>query len=264
MATLYWLDVNGNFNDTANWSTSRGGAGGSGPPTTGDTAYIESGNKDIYTSSSVTGVTALYVTAGFTGAFGTAAAAAQVAGTTLVLSHSGPAYVTGGWTTAKSSSQTGQTHTFSGSVTVTTLQAGQAGTVIVGSGITNTTIRSSGAKVVIKYGAGSGPTTVLTAGNVECERSVGSIEVMAGSRTLFYGTAGAITTSAKIYSGGTMVYNSPGTIASLEIRPGGVFDSSQNPYPITVTSRTAWAGSSYTNKTGAGDITFSGSSDVPV
>jgi hypothetical protein len=50
MATYYWVGGSGTWDNsnTANWSTSSGGAGGAGPPTSSDTAFI---NTASYASS---------------------------------------------------------------------------------------------------------------------------------------------------------------------------------------------------------------------
>jgi len=47
MATFYWVGGSGDWNatNTANWSTSSGGAGGSGPPTSGDDVIFDAGSN---------------------------------------------------------------------------------------------------------------------------------------------------------------------------------------------------------------------------
>jgi hypothetical protein len=47
MATFYWVGGNGDWNatNTANWASSSGGAGGSGPPTSGDDVIFDAGSN---------------------------------------------------------------------------------------------------------------------------------------------------------------------------------------------------------------------------
>lgn len=76
MATLYWQDVDGNWTNTANWST--GSA-----PATGDTVYILAGSQNIATNLNQSAVTLanLIIGMGFAGAIGTAAASLQIGAT---------------------------------------------------------------------------------------------------------------------------------------------------------------------------------------
>jgi hypothetical protein len=70
---IYWLDVDGNFTNTANWS---GGAA----PANGDTVYILSGSQNIATNLNQSAVTLanLVIGMGFTGTIGTSSAYLQI------------------------------------------------------------------------------------------------------------------------------------------------------------------------------------------
>ena len=76
MASNYWLDTNGDWTNTANWSTGS-------VPATGDTVYILSGAQQIITNLNQSSVTlaALYIGQGFTGAIGSASAYLQIGAT---------------------------------------------------------------------------------------------------------------------------------------------------------------------------------------
>lgn len=80
MATLYWLGATADFTSTSNWSTSRKGSSGAGPPADGDTVFIIDGTGDITGNLDNTGVDLVGLTIGgeFTGGIGAAGSALTI------------------------------------------------------------------------------------------------------------------------------------------------------------------------------------------
>lgn len=91
MANNVWLDVDGNWTNTANWSAGT-------VPASGDTVYILSGVQAIATNLNQSAVTLtnLIVGMGFTGTIGTASAALQIGATNWTIGQPTTGTSTGG------------------------------------------------------------------------------------------------------------------------------------------------------------------------
>ena len=68
MADRYWVGSGGNWTDTANWSTTSGGSGGSSVPTSSDNTYFDANSGDCVLNDQYHGVLDLDFT-GYTGTF---------------------------------------------------------------------------------------------------------------------------------------------------------------------------------------------------
>lgn len=251
MANRYWLGVNGNWDDTANWSTTRGGAGGSAEPTGSDDVFILDGSTDIVTN--ITGVTAQTIKIGgdFKGNIGGAGTALTVSTTTCVITVEtvGRQYVNLAASTTVATvnvNSTGPGTVNLGSGTFTDVYCGANGTLNIDGGCVVTNLYSAGCKILSAYNA-TAHTIAKILGGVghEIKRVVTTL-TLGGSAT----TYNAVTlTTANVVRGGTLNHTSNGTITTIEVQPGGT--ALGGFLPFTVTNSTKYEGGSLFANTAA-------------
>jgi hypothetical protein len=248
MADRYWLGVSNDFTATANWSTTRNGAGGSAAPTSSDAVYILDGSLDI--TGNITGVECSAATIGgnFRGNIGTVGTSMtfttatngikvqtcnkqffNLAATTTIATlyidgtGNGAVNLTGG--------------------TFTNTRCGTVGRVVVAAACTVTNLYSAG--IVAQIEAGSAATLLDIQAGVghELRRSAATL-ILGGQLTAYLQAAltGTGATASSVIRGGRLLWASNGTIAEIVAKPGAVAMASD--VPFTVTNSTVWEGAS--------------------
>lgn len=249
MANRYWLGVSGDWDSTANWSTTRGGAGGSAEPSASDDVFILDGSTDIITN--ITGVTAQTIKIGgdFKGNIGGAGTALTIATTTCVITVEtvGRQYVNLAASTTVATvnvNSTGSGAVNLGSGTFTDVYCGANGTLNIDGGCVVTNLYSAGCKVLSAYNA-TAHTIAKILGGVghEIKRVVTTL-TLGGSAT----TYNAVTlTTANVLRNGVLSHTSNGTITTIEVQPGGA--ALGGFLPFTVTNSTKYEGGSLFSNT---------------
>ncbi len=256
MAARYFLGISGNWDDTANWSTTRGGAGGSAEPSASDDVYILDSATDI--TSNLTGVTAATIKIGgaYQGNIGQAGTALTVSTTTCVITVEtvGRQYVNLSATTTVATvniNSTGGGVVNLGSGTFTDVNCGASGTVNVDGGCVVTNLRSAGCRVFSAYN-GTAHTILDIQGGTghEVKRAVTTLNLAGGLETFAAITLG----TATLTRGGSMLYGSTGTITALHVKPGAT--ATAGFVPFTVTDSTLWEGGRLFPNASSGQITY--------
>lgn len=276
MATNYWLDVDGNWTNTANWSLAA-------VPVAADDVYILAGSKAIITNLNQSAVTlaSLTIGQGFTGTIGTASAYLQISATAWTI----------GRPTTDGSTPTGSSRIkinfgsvqFTGTVLATSASTSDSGyeavrilgthasnklyvlgSSLIGVGTTTPAETSTiseldvnGATAVVNYGVGVTWTTANVAGGGTLNTNTGgtTLAVDAASTANTYGSA-AIT---NVNNSGTARLNHRTTtsVATLNAYPGSTTDFSGNPASTIVTTLNFYPGAAVTvNPANPGHITF--------
>lgn len=267
MANKHWLGVNGNLTDTANWSTSRGGAGGAAVPTTDDDVYFETG---IPPSTNLAGITdilgSLYWS--LDGPLGTSSTplSVSVSGTSAITGRSGVVRVTkttyvnlqaaGSAGIDKLSLELPSNATAILSVTSTGGFAANSGDYIHIDGGTVTlsgeAAATSGSKIRVVSGILNGEADAsFTFQSVEVgpsaqfktARSCVTLDVSTNARAETTDAAG-VSTQLTVHPGGYHNHTGYGTIALSDVRPGGKAEAKNSKYNFTLTARTKWRGGS--------------------
>lgn len=277
MSTRYWLDANGDWNNTANWS-------GATVPITGDTVYILSGSQNIATNLNQSSVALanLVIGMGFTGTIGTSSAYLQISATkwTIGAPQSGNAAAVGSGrikidfgSNAYSGIVLGVSNTTSDigyeAVRILGSNAGNVlvmeaagGTVGVGTTLATETANVSEADVsagTLNYGYGVTAGTVNVSANATFNtNSVPTTVTVAAGGTATIGGLGEVTTAN---SGGTMYLNNrpaSGSMAgTVNIYYGGTVDFSKNSVAATVDTLNHYKGGTLNvNPAKPGAITF--------
>ncbi len=246
MADRYWLGVSGDFTATANWSTTRYGAGGSAAPVDTNDVYILDGTIDITANLNQTGIDCNSLTIGgkFTANIGGA-------GTSLIIGCSGVTQITlragqyinltagddaiddlrvtqegpAGTAIGASLRLTGGTFTsaslgenvtceITGTPTVTTLNLANVASLLVGIGATLTTVNAHDS-------AGRG--------FVECWSAVGTLNLNMVWNQRRAGTATAI----NAYDRARLLWDSSGTITAATGYSGARLTAGSVPFIVT-------------------------------
>lgn len=253
MPTLYWVGRagDGDWSDANNWSTSRNGAGGNGPPATNDDVFIENLDRPINAGLSQAGVdlASLDISTLPGGSIGSPGSPLNVAVSgTGTLSKDGQFYYRGHgnvWFSA-GTANVDQLQFFGGRFyqsggTITDARIGP-GYFEVGSSGTITNAYNYGATLIIRDGSGTVTGIASYAGTTDVSNRALDALTVHGGKLLYRGTTAVVT--CNVSRGGILYYASSGTITTLNVY-GGVVDSSKAQYPFTVTAATILAGSSY-------------------
>lgn len=241
MATYYWVGAttSTDLSSSANWSSSRGGAGGAGTPTSGDTVYIETGSVDI-TAGSLTCDTVYYSAPVNLGASGSAitiaaAVAIHITGNREFMNIAGSGtcpLLTYRPTSGRLSLTAG---------TWTTTYCGTYGQCDVGASAVSTNLHSAGCIVTAAYNATGFTLLNITGGNADgIARSAATVYGGPGTVVRTTGAA-AISTIAVIH--GKLLHHSYGTIASIITGNGARATTEGGAYSCTVTASVAGANS---------------------
>ena len=234
MATITWLDVNTDWNNTANWST---GA----VPTTGDEVIIGSGSSDISTNVDQNAVTltALRVGEDYNGKIGTSSAPLKINATEFSFAGQGSAnYIRGEFDTVTvlNGAATSTMLDIFGDATsgtissngITTLRVmGGRGTINIQDGTVTTleVVGASNAKVVLASAVDNFANLTMDGGQVETSTNIGTKAIILGGSLTVAGSATAA--EVECYDGGTVKYNSSGTLTTLD-QFGGTFNALDN------------------------------------
>jgi hypothetical protein len=248
MATRTWLDQDGDWSNTSNWS------GGSAPTASDDVEILE-GEQDITTSlpGSGSGINYASLTVGpnFTGSIGTAGAPLYVGDVASVTYRSRLASqcfiaVDSGDDIAKLIVDgTGGTAyglmIVAGTVTDAVVKSAQR--FRIGASATVTTLRSVGQDVVIVAESGSTLTTVnAVLGNITCYGAAGTIN-MAGATWNHVGQTVFNVTTLNLYSGTFHNHAGGGTTTTVN-QHGGTYNANGGKGQTrTVTTYNQYAGS---------------------
>lgn len=238
MADRFWVGAvtSTDLSSTANWSTSRGGAGGASVPTTADNAYIETGSVAI-TSGSLACAN-LYFSAPIN--FGTEGAALSVECTTLMEVRGNRDFVNMAITTSTLPTlhyRVGSGELTLSSGTITNIYAGAAGSIsvlaaaVVGS---SGVVKSGGCRLSIAYNATAITYLSMLGGYADgVARSMATLNIAPGAQARLTDAAAV---STRAYVGGKLLHHSTGTIADIDVGTGGRATSEGGAYPFTVTA----------------------------
>lgn len=247
MSTYFWVGGAGpqTFNTSANWSTTDGGAGGSGPPASGDTINISRGSTQfigadmsavvlagMYCSAPVTWGSAgtpfkIGLASGalcfFTGDYGDTYFSPVCAGTTCVVMFMGAGNVWLSGATAQG------TYVFGGGRTqiVSTFTNATPG---------NWSIVTVGGTVFVDSGTSNAIVVDVQDGTLYSARNISSGTV---SGRMFL-TGAATNASVIVNPLGFYCHQSSGTITMMWIKSGGVASDSGATAPFTVTNATGY------------------------
>jgi hypothetical protein len=267
MANRYWLGVNGNLTDTANWAATRGGAGGETVPGANDDVYIETG---IVPSTNLAGITGDLgsFTWSLPGSLGTSSTpiSIQVSGTSGITGRSGVVRITtttfvnlqaaGASGIDKLSLELPSNGVAILSVTSTGGFAANSGDYIHIDGGTVTLSGEAAAAASTKVRVVSGILTgeadatytfqavdVGPGATFKTARSCVSLDVSSGASAQTTDGAG-VSTLLVVHPNGSFNHAGYGTIALSDVRPGGKADAKGSKYNFTLTAKVKWKGSS--------------------
>lgn len=252
MATVTWLDVDGNINNTANYSS---GA----KPSNGDTFNVPSGNKTVTTNPTGLGAINLadaLIGVNFTGQWGSVSAPITFGTCTGRLRVNAPragliAVTPVAWPTVEiADCGEGPSYLYIGGGTITDLVVLGGGRIVVGASATVTTIHVVGGSgtrpsPTVDIEAGATVTTLIaTAGVVNNYAAITNIKYSGSARVYNLGDASIGTTTVEGYgSQARMQVDAQGTHASVKTYAGAVFDASRDMRTKTVTASIANSGS---------------------
>jgi hypothetical protein len=246
MATRYWVGGAGSksFQDTANWSATRGGAGGATAPTGTDEAFIESGTSDINSGLSNAGFTGqLTVSAGFSGTIGTIGGSgliANLANNGLRYSGNGRfAYFGGAIFRAYIYGTQSDVRFVSGSVGG--ISVGNGCQVQVVNGVSVSVILNGGG--FVRIGTNGVGTFEGLAGSAVCVGSAANVN-LSGGRFEMGGTA-PITNRVNVLGSSAYNHKSTGTINTIYVGPDAVATTDGARSGFTVTESARWIGSRF-------------------
>lgn len=246
MADRYWLGVNTDWTDTANWSTTRNGTGGSAAPTASEPTYVLDGNTDI--TQNLTGVACASLTIGgnFRGNIGTIGTALtittatngvtietcnkqflNIAATTTIT----PIYIDG--------TGNGAVNLTGG--TFTNVRCGEVGRVVVGASCVATNFYSAGMTSFIEAGTAATLIDIQGGNGHELRRTSATLKLCNAQLTTFLQVAltGTGTTASEICRGAQLRWASNGTIAEIVAKPGSLAYAGDVPFAIT--NSTVWS-----------------------
>jgi hypothetical protein len=247
MATRYWVGGAGSksFQDTANWSATRGGAGGATAPTGTDEAFIESGTSDINSGLSNAAFTGqLTVSAGFSGTIGTSGGAGLIANL-VQLRYSGSGRFAffgssgGNISFARIYDTRSSVRFVSG--TVSALYVGIGCNVRSSNGVTLTLVQNGGG--FIDIGTTGVGTYAGLGGSAVCVGSAATVSLYDGRFQL--GGSAPITDSVSVFGSSTYSHKSAGAIEQIFVAPQATATSESAVFPFTITNSTRWIGSRF-------------------
>jgi len=227
--TADWSSVN-------SWAASRGGATGQTVPADGDTVYVESATAASITAGlDQSGIDLAALT--ISGPISADGLDIGVSGTCRVRGVTSLRLIADGdgidrLTVHTTGEGDGVTVT---SGTVPIIDVGRNAKVTIGASAVVTTLNNDGMCEAASNATAF--TTVKTGGGVlKSYRSAATVRVFAGHAIGL--SAAAISTKLEVAPGGLYTHHAYGTIADVEVFPGGKATGKGGPYGFTVTTRT--------------------------
>jgi hypothetical protein len=247
MATRYWLGVNSNLTDTANWSATRLGAGGSSVPGAGDTAWFYDNSTDVLTN--ITNFLADVVNIGgnFRGNIGGATSGLELgtAACVCTIENVGKDYIN---ILAKSATSIATVNikafnrgivNLGGAGTFTNVYVGAAGRVTIDSAVTVTNYYGAGA--VTEARTGTAFTILQLSGQpIQAHTITRGFTTGTFSNTSVVYNGTATITTVNVQSGAFYLHNSDQTITTCNAFSGGT--AAAGAFKFTVTNLAQWTG----------------------
>tara|TARA_Y100000593_G_C4280748_1_gene322627 strand:+ start:505 stop:1362 length:858 start_codon:yes stop_codon:yes gene_type:complete len=250
MAVREWQDVDGDWTNTANWSDAT-------VPVTDDDVVIGSGTQDITTNidQNTVSLASLKVGENYTGKIGTSSSKLIINATDFNFSGMGTSnYVKGEFVTVTvidgaTSTTMLDIEGYDGSTPIdtdgiTTLRVlGGRGTVNISAGALAAIemIGATRATVTVESDVTALATIVIDSGDVETATNIATKATCYGGTLTVTGSATAA--EIELYDGGSVDYNSSGTITTLDVF-GGTFSLLDNTAAsVTITNSTMYEGS---------------------
>jgi len=242
MADRYWLDVNGNFQDTSNWS---GGA----VPVDGDNIFILEGSQDIVTNVDLTGVSAsdapakLVIGDQFVGNIGTSGSPlAFDSVTTLEINNQTPGeiYLAPGNVTTANIVRTGpgSKSAYISSGTIATLNAQNPTHLSIGTVTLSGAVNLMGGTTRIEDGATATSATInQSAGTSLIAPDVGTINHYGGESEF---SGDSVTLGAVNVFGGTWEGTGDGLVLTTLVVRGGICELGTTPTAKTIGTGTVY------------------------
>jgi hypothetical protein len=261
MATAVWQDVDGDWNNTSNWT---GGAGTGGVPANNDTAVIASGTVDI-TDNLTTGLTGitLKIGSGYTGSIGTSSTWLDIDGGLFEFSGGGTScYMAGTWTNVRVNdgiaSPTMLSWRNSSATALTNLKIrGGQGTVTVnsnGSLVTYEMVGADSASLVIDASVSGITTGLIETGRVTISSNCsGTTDVLGGVLTI---DGAATVGTLEVHPSGVVVHKTSGAMTTTNLY--GRIDGRENTNSsATFTTLNIFEGAELNIQSGLGNFLFS-------
>ncbi len=248
MATLIWLDVDGNWANVNNWNKVGTGVGVA-IPVDGDDVVINYGSKDITSGLNQSGVDlkSLNITSGYRGNIGTNGTSLQIsvdyAGATAFRVAMGGQYIYWSGTSTVDinigSTGTGGFYITGGDNTGHSVIGGQSGKIIIGSGVTLGDIKSAGAGFDCSSACSN---AYLQGGNHVLRADVTNLYLGANVACTLDGS-GVDFSNAYCQSGSRLVLNTDSTSLGTLNAYTGSYQSNGGKYDNTVSTLNQWVGS---------------------
>jgi len=261
MATRIWQSSDGDWGNTASWTTAT-------VPITGDDVIFPSNNQVSVTSGLSQGavdLASLVIHPGYGGDVGLTGTHLTISATKVLHEGTGTLFYTDGTGTTDrvivNSTNKVNAATLSGSlltrITVirgkVTLDSALGAVSILESSFFAS--QSSDADVVIETGAGTITDLFMNGGQVDCGAAVTTLTQSAGKFIHNEAASGAIATINQ--TGGQLVYNDDGNITLANIM-GGELDFGQNARTLTIAELKVWPGARVINPTDRITVTAGG------
>lgn len=234
MATRTWLDSNGDWEDTDNWS-------GATAPVTGDTVIIASGSQNITTNLDQSAVDELTIIIGedFQGTIGTSGTNLEV-GDDITLRFNGKrcqgCFIT---ITSGDVYVTGASHYPNSLVlngTVTSIYVSAANNLTLGSALTATNLYLEGPQITATLESGLTLTNAfVNAGVITCQAALTNL-YMSGGLWKHMGTSTNDITLVELRAAqARFIWDAPGSTIGYATVYAGIFDGSVDPGAKTLT-----------------------------
>lgn len=249
MADRYWLGVNTDWSDTANWSTTRNGSGGSTAPvlaTNTHDVFIFDGTTDITQNISAVYFNSLTIGGNFRGNIGAIGSSMTIveAASSIKVETCNKQFINLAASTTIATLYVDGTG--NGAVnltggTFTNTRCGETGRVVVGASCVATNFYSAGMTAFIDAGTAATLIDIQGGSGHELRRSAATLKLCNAQLTAFLQAAltGTGTTASEILRGAQLRWASNGTIAEIVAKPGSVAYAGDVTFAIT--NSTVWA-----------------------
>lgn len=247
MADRYWLGANTDWSSSSNWSTTRGGSGGSAAPTSSDDVYIYDGNVDITTNITNVAAQSIKIGGKFSGNIGGGGTPLTVGTATCPITIETVAtnkkIVIGAYNSITISATMNIRSTGGGSVeiangasgVITTVQVGQDARVLVTASGVVTNIESAGGLVFAEYNATAFTSAEICGGGTPTSPHIfqRAITTLNASASAILRTENAVAITTANLRVATLTHNSSGTITTANAFTGGILKQGDTPFTIT-------------------------------
>jgi hypothetical protein len=240
MATVTWTGGgnDGDWDNEVNWSTGT-------VPVDSDDVILDAGSRDIVdglNQSAVT-LTSLTIRPGYTGSIGANGTSLQISATTLSYSGGGEFInINGTFTTAEFSPPGAGEWSLTGGTTTTLRVLGGQGYVAAATVVTNLDAAHALA-LNMEANATDMTTCTVRSGQVTTKRDIDDGDVRGGTLTLIEDAN--VDGTLEVASGGRVIKQSGGAIATIRLDPGARYSMAGATKPTAITTAHVYAGAQF-------------------